>query len=483
MIINPGDITYSNKRALRGKFKQQGGFTYSSLLRRPKIAQLRLYERIWRQDTTLKSAIRARTLWLLNTIGEIEHPDQEIADFHNNNIKNLEQVNGVAWKSRLQEMEETKCWSGYAATEVMLGLHDGMLTLEDLITYHPQTIAIYPDKHGRLVQGKPTFDNYHKSGIYQFATGTDFTEKVLDLWKIIHLAHDGQYANYYGVSMLEPSYVWYRLKEALLDMMAAGLDNEGRRLLAIIMSSYGSNETRVNPATGEEEAITSLELTKQQFDNSDGLPEVAYLPYQSPDNKPDIKSLQLQDSVGDAYMKAIEYADAQSVKHIIPAFLISSAADIDDDPTIRERQLEMFSNNIEADRCALISALVKKVFMPIQQWNFNRESAKVAPTFSRRYSDRAEDRLATMQVVKGLSETGWLNPFNDSDYTTVMQMLRLDPRERTEEDARYIFDMLIEPRRQKDPRADDVGPKGSGSPGRSTGNTSKQIAKKQPRQL
>lgn len=482
-MITSGDITYKNKRALRGKFNQQGGFRYSSLLRRPKQAQLRLFERIWRQDTTIKSAVTSRTLWLLNTIGEVEHPDPEIAEFHNRNIKQLEEENGASWVSRLQTMQETKAWSGFSVSEIMFDLKFGSLYLNDLITYHPSTISIYPDKKGRLVEGRPTFDNFHSSGLWQYATGygADFKEKQLSLWKHIHLANESDYSNYYGISLLEPSYVWYRLKEALLDMMAAGLDNEGRRLIWVRMPSYSIGETRVNPSTGEEEAINSLQLVKEQFDASDGVPEVLYLPFQNQDNKPEIGSESIQDSVGDAYMRAIEYADAQSIKHIIPAYLVSSAADLDQEPNVRERQLEMFSNNIEVERSLLISALIKKVFMPIQSWNFNRASAKIPPTFARRYSDRAEDRLATMQTVKGLTENGWLNPFNDIDYIKVMQMLRLDPRERSSEDASYIYDMLIEPRQKKDPRDSDVGPKGSGSSGRSTGNTSKQIAKKEPK--
>lgn len=478
-MIQSGDITYDNKRALRGKFKQQGAFSYTTLVRRPKLAQLKLFERM-RQDVTLKSALTARVLWLLNTIGEIEHPDPEIAEFHNNNLRQLEDANGIAWKSRLQIMEETRCWAGSSVTEVMFDLKNGSLYLEDLVTYDPKSIIIYPDKQGRLVQGKPTWDNYHTSGIWQMATGLHYQEKELDLWKHIHLANQSEFANYHGISLFEPSYIWYRYKEALLDMMAAGLDNEGRNIICVTMPSYNLAMERINPSTGETEAINSLELIKEQMDSSDdGLPQVLYLPYQSADNKPDIRAIPIQGSVGEAYMRAIEYADAQSVKHIIPAYLISSAAgEVDGDSAVRERQLEMFSNNIEADRASLVSALIKKVFMPIQQWNFNRESAKVPPTFARRYGDRAEDRLATMQVVKGLSETAWLNPYNEQDYVKVMQMLRLDPRQRDEEDMQFIYDMLIEPRKQKDPRADDVGPKGSGNAGRSTGNKSKQIDKK-----
>lgn len=476
-----GDIFYPDKRSLRGKFKQQGGYSYTSLMRRPKTAQLKLFERMAKEDSTLNSALNARILWLLNTIGEIEHPDKEIAEFHNANLKQLEEVNGADFKSRLQTMLYTKYWAGASTSEIMFELIDGSLYLNDLVTYHPSTIHIYTDKKGNLVEGKETFDLIHKSGLWQYASGVNYREQQLSLWKHVHLARESQYANYYGVSILEPSYIWYRLKEALLDMMATGLDNEGRNLIWIKMPSYASQETRINDE-GEDEVISTLQLVKEQIDSTDGLPDVLYLPFQMQDNKPEIGSIKIQDSVGEAYMKAIRYAECQSIKHIIPGFLLSSD-DIDsaNNSSVRERQLEMFSNNIEADRSALISTLVKKVFMPIQQWNFNRESAKVPPTFTRRYSDRAEDRVATMQVVKGLTEAAWINPYNEQDYTKVMQMLRLDPRPRSEEDMKFIYDMLIEPRKKNDPRDEDVGPKGSGNAGRSTGNKSKQINSKSPK--
>lgn len=476
-MLKSGDITYDNKQALRGKFKQQGAFSYSSLIRRPKLAQLRLFERM-RQDVTIKAGLSARVLWLLNTIGEIEHPDPEIAEFHNNNLRQLEDDNGFSWKSRLQMLEETKCWAGSSVSEIMFKLKFGSLYLEDLVTYDPKSIVIYPDKRGRLVQGKPTYDAYHTSGIWQYASGPNYREVQLDLWKHIHLVNQSEFANYQGVSLFEPSYLWYRYKEALLDMLALALDNEGKRVLVVTAPSYDLAIKETDPSTGEEQKVTSLKFIKEQIDSADGYPLAIYLPYQTQDQKPEVQSIAVQDKVSEYFMRAIEYADAQSVKHIIPAFLISSASTIDNDASVRERQLEMFSNNIEVDRTNLLTALIKKVFIPIQQWNFNRESAKIAPTFTRCYSDRAEDRLATMQVVKGLTDSAWLNPYNNEDYTKVMQMLRLDPRQRSDDDAQFIFDMLIEPRRQKDPHSDDVGPNGSGKSGRSTGTKAKLIDKK-----
>lgn len=470
-----GDIVYSSKKSAGGKFSQQGTYNLTTTLMRPKRAQYRLYENMWKNDTTLKSALTARVRWLTNTIGTIEHPDKEIADFHNYYLKSMEDDAGRSFKDCLEKMEQTKSWAGSSVTEALFKLDFGALTLKDLVTYHPSTITYYADKKGRLVEGKESFDHYHKSGIWQSATSFQTAEKRLSLWKVIHLCNDSSFGNYYGYSILEPSYVWVELRKALVGMMAAGLDKLGHRVLWVRMPSYSTGETRFNPATQEEEEITSLRLVYEQFESVDGMPEVIFLPYQQEGHKPELGSESLQDDLGETFLESIDYADSQSIKHIIPPYLVSSRLDVKSDPIVRERQMELFSNNIEADRAHLTIPLIYKIFMPIQQWNFNRESAKIPPTFARVYSDRTEARLATMQMVKGLTESGWINPMNDTDYSTVMQMLRLGVRSRDKKDIQFIKDMLIEPRRKAQPRNNDIGPQGSGNPGRSTGNKEKQI--------
>lgn len=476
------DIKYDSKKQARGKFTQQGSFAYQNTIHRPLLSQMRLYERMWRQDLTIKSALQARAQWLLGTIGEIQHPDKEIAAFLNSNIKQLEDTNGRSFQNCLEVMIQTKYWAGSSVSEINFDLKFGSLYLNDFVTYHPKSIVIYADKKGNLVHGKATPDGYHKSGIWQLASGFYQKEKHLDLWKLIHLTNESDFGNYYGRSLIAPSYKWSRLKEALIDMMAGSLDKLGNRMLWVKVPSFATDETRINPATGEEGFITTLQLVKEQFEESESIPEVIFLPFQDATLNPDVGSESVQDDIGDLFVKAIEYADHQSIKHIIPAFLLTSMAVLDgqEQGSAQERQIELFSNSIELERQALLSNLIKKVFMPIQQWNFNRSSALISPTFSRVYSDRSEDRVATMQMIKGLVESAILNPRNNEDYTKIMQMLRLGTRERTADDLKFIEQILIEPRK-KAPKASDVGPKGSGSAGRSTGNKSKQIDKKQPK--
>lgn len=484
MVTKQGDIRYSSKKELKGKFSQQGTFAFQTTIKRPHQSQLRLYERMWRQDLTIKAAMQARVQWLISTIGAIEHPDKEVSNFLNYNIKQLEDINGRAWTNILEVMLQTMYWSGFSDSEILFELRNGSLYLQDIVTYHPSSILLITDKKGQLTHNKLSYNGFYKSGIYQLSTTPEFQQKHLDLWKMIHLNNEADYGNYYGRSLISASYKWYRLKEALIDMMASALDRLGTKMTWVRMPSYETQERRVDPQTGEEVPITSLQLVMEQFESADGPPDVLFLPFQQSELKPEIGTESLQDQIGDLYIKAIEYADHQSVKHIIPSFLLSSTQYLSSGghsgEIQNERQIELFMNSIEADRNLLLTALIKKVFTPIMNWNFSKSAAKTPPTFSRVYSDRSEDRLATMQMIKGLVESAVLNPRNDEDYTKIMQMLRLGTRDRTADDKKFIEEMLINPRK-KEPKASDVGPRGSGSPGRSTGNKSKQISKKKPK--
>ena len=122
--------------------------------------------------------------------------------------------------------------------------------------------------------------------------------------------------------------------------------------------------------------------------------------------------------------------------------------------------------------------MIKQILILLVKWNFNRASAKIPPTFARVYSDRSEDRVATMQMVKGLTENGYLNPRNQADWNMVRQMVKLADRTMSPDDAKFIKEMLIEPRKKTN--TSDVGPNGAGKAGRATGSTTKQVNSRSP---
>lgn len=470
-MILSGDIEYPSKTAARGKFSQRGSFSLTDSVRRPVAARLRLHERMWRQDLTIKAALGTQVNSIVSTIGEVTHPDPEIAEFLNNNLKMLEDIHGRSWHSCLKTLQETSFWAGFSLSEIMFQLKFGSLYLQDILTYHPITCVIYADKKGHLSENASTLDGYHKSGFYQVGLSIASPEVKLPMWKTIYLPNEADYGNHYGRSLISPCYKWYRLKEALIDMMASTLDKLGSKMVTISMPSVELPETRVNPATGEESRITSLQLVREQIQAAEGNPDYLFIPQQmSGEFKSEVKTLSMSENVGDAFLNAIAYVDQESTKHILPFFLISDYQyNSSSDKEVKERRMEVYYNTLDSYRNTLTSVLIKKIMVPLIKWNFNRASANIPPEFTRVYSDRPEDRVATMQMVKGLTENGYLNPRNPSDWNMVRQMVRMADRRMDDEDREFIEDVLIKPK-QKLP-GDESGPQGAGGRGRPTGNT------------
>jgi hypothetical protein len=86
--------------------------------------------------------------------------------------------------------------------------------------------------------------------------------------------------------------------------------------------------------------------------------------------------------------------------------------------------------------------IARQAFTRLIQHNFNRESARHAASFSRIYSDRAEDRVAMMQVVSGMTDKGYFNPTNASDHQMVRQMVRALDRPHDKGDIEFIKKVL-----------------------------------------
>lgn len=468
------DILYQDKRSAKGKFVQRGGHALFHSVRRIQNVNLRLYEKLARQDLTIRSALNTFENYIISTIGEVTHPDEEIASFLNHNLKTMEDTLGVSWKSAIKTALFTKDWAGYSVSEIIFKLEFGSLTLEDLITYHPSTLTIYTDKKGRLVEGGETLDGYHKSGIYQVSLDSTTSLKKLDLWKVLYLGADTEYGNYYGQSLVAPCYKWQRLKEALIDLMLIYLERAGHRMTWISSIAHPTDQSRIDPSTGDERTITTLDLLREQIEKDDDLKQTLLLPYNVEGSSPEIGSVPLSDLVGNMFLDAIAYADQESVKHIIPYFLISDGGHSLSASSI-ERRMEVFYTNKEQAFNSLTTEAIKQVLQPLVKWNFNRESAKIAPSFARIHSDRSEDRVASMQTVKGLTENGYLNPTNSVDWRMVRQMLRLSDRMMTKEDQEWIEEIVINPRQKGGSSESKGGPNGAGKPGRQTGSTTKHI--------
>lgn len=432
------DRRFETKRQARGAFKQQGSMPIATL--RPSMQKLKTYEQMVYQDTTLFTSLNMLVRSLLATVGSIHHPDPEIKEFLNYNILQLQENTNQLWDEVLYQIVFTTLWAGFSVSENLYDLQFGTLFLDGIITYPPNTIIIRPDKNGLLTEGKPTPGGYWKSGIYQ-SPNRFKPEQRLSFWKTIYISNNAAFGNYYGYSAVAPCYKWHRLKDALVDMMAVALDRYGNPLLYVKMPVYPTNRTAIDPATGEEKTLTTQEVFQETIQNLDSNGNVLFLPQQDGANKPDVGALTTGQNIGTTFIDAIRFVNEQEILPLlIPPFLITN--ELNNNEAGVERRMELYYNSLEHLRKLILQPIVRQAFSRLIQYNFNRESARFAASFSRVYSDRAEDRVAMMQVVSGMTDKGYFNPTNPSDHQMVRQMVRALDRPHDKGDIEFIKKVL-----------------------------------------
>lgn len=474
------DKRYESKRTIKGAFNQRGAnYNYKS---RPFIQRLYEYERVIRNDNILASGIDMFCKSIISTIDAVTHPDPEIADFLNANLKAISDNSGTCWQRILYDILHTTMWAGFSVSENLFNLDaDGKLVLEDVVTYHPASIELRVDKHGRLTENKPAFIGSYgvssygplKSGIFQRGV-PHLPEAQLPMWKCIYTARQGSFGNYYGHSAVAPAYRWFKLKEALVDMMTGTLDRYGNPLIYIKMPVTTTSEKEIDASTGLERNRTTYDILKEQIDNLDSNGNIIFLPQTQGDNKPDIGVLATGGNAGGSFLDPIQLCNEQMILPIgVPYFLIYGELKPQNKSEVEQRMATFYSVQ-DYVRRTLLSSVCKQIFSRLITYNFNRESAKILPDFARVYSNRSEDRVATMQVIQGMVNVAALNPQVQEDLTIMRQMVQVPARELQPVDLDLYNRVFVDQENLAKVGIDAKLGQGANG-GRPTGSSSKQI--------
>jgi len=443
------DISFT-RRQLKTKrnLAQQGGQTFHGM-HRPLLQNLLEYETVTRYDTQVRYCLRILLNAIIGSLSEIEHPDKEIQSFLRANIQYMLNEHGVDYKQRLKTMIKTSLWAGFSITENLYELYEGNVILQDLITYHPATIQIRTNRQGRLTENEPSWEGF-ESGVYQndIYGNSKTGETQLSLWKIAILTNDSDFNNYYGQSAIEGVYRWYLLKEALLAMMTEALDKFGNPLLAITLPSSAATHAEYDEESGEEVTLSDQQLLEQQLNNniSTGEGNVLILPQHNKDMKPEVKVITTGNNHGDMYSGAIDMCDQNIAKGLLVPFGLSNSGPNSDGKAL-EKHIEVFNKIVSSFVSQFVQPAVNQTFFNVIKYNFARESAKIAPTLPyNNATSRAEDKVALMQMIKGLTQDGYLIPTNASDWEMVREMVSTNFRQQSNEDLEYIKQLIIYPR-------------------------------------
>jgi len=475
--LNFATTVRTNRRSPKDQFKQHGN-TIPSLHRQRET--LREFGRVADRDLVIRSCFDIIIKAIIASTDRVIHDDPEIAEFCNYALRYYEDLNSTSWQTMLEAPIQTLLRSGFSVSESLFDLDSyGQMVVSDLITYDPQTIALYPDRRGRLVESKSSyFSPIIGSGIYQQLASLDPTQTPLSSdailatqinlgmvrlprKKVVFLNQHALYGNHYGVSSIAPLYRWVLLKEALIDMMGGALDHYGNPIFYIAMPDLPTGLQEMDP-DGALRSITTFETLRTQLQNLGSQGNALLLPFAEKGIQPKVGQISQPQNIGTVFIDAIEYCNSQIATELgVPTFLLLTDKNQSGNRSIPEHRMNAFYSMVEDYRGKILNAICRQIFGKLIAYNFdNRPSSKQPPVFSRVYSNRAEDRVATMQVVQGMSKSAALNPQDQTDFDLMRQMVGLPTRPLNKSD-KDLFNRLYT-KNNKQPTGGR--PVGSGTP-------------------
>ena len=487
------DLKYSKNSRPRGKLKQIGSSVPYTSYTRPLIKRLEIYENTFKFEPVIQQGINLVIDALIGALGEVEHPDKEIQEFCRYNLSRQQDLYCVDLITKIKEVTKITLWSGFSVTEPIYELEEGNVFLKDYITYHPTSLIIRTNKKGQLVENEDSFEGPHlKSGIYQTSFNNNTGETQLPLWKVALITYNQEFNNYYGRSIIENCYRWHVLKEAITDMMLTTLDHYGNPTTLVYVPKVMSGESEVNPITGETRPLSIQEVLHKQISDeyTPSNSNYLFIPFSDPQLKPSAQILSGTNNLGSSFLEAIKHCQTEIIRNLLIPYSLLSADNASAD-TFSERQIEIFNRIVSSLYKSIVVPFVNQTLYKLVKYNFNRESAKFPPVLPLRKTTRPEARVALMQMIRGLTEIGYLNPRNDSDWMSVREMVDALDRDMDKEDKKFVEDILVKPKEKPKPvvakqeKSDkpnkggtgstnntnnpEGSVKGSGSPGRPTG--------------
>lgn len=453
---------YNTNSRPRGKLNQIGsssrGYTsYNEKL----LNRLKDYEYAFLYDTTTSSCIKIIVNTVVSSLKEIQHVDPDIQEFLRYNIQYIENNTPLSsLKTMIKLALKTTKWSGFSVSEKLFEVnkdpnkYTGALLLSDIVTYHPMTLIIRPNKQGRLTEGEIGWDG-RPTGIYQ--RSWDGKEILLQRWKIIHLVNNYSFNSYYGHSDIESVDQFVCLKEYIIDLRNNALKKFGDPLIAITVPVHSTTETVIDPIDGTVKPLNTFDIAKKDlldgYTDSDG--NLLLLPYLTQELKPEAKAVVTGINIGNSFEEAIKDCDKEIARGLnVPYIMISSDVDI---RAGAERQIELFNEVIKDIYECLIVPFINQLFSNVIYENFKgRDTANIPATIGFKNKMRPEDMVAMMQMIVGLTSKGYYNPLQEQDWTMVREMVDADLRPMAPEDVTYINDILITPLAKETPITKDA---------------------------
>lgn len=438
MVYLGGPVSV-NSRLWREQF---GSGLYNAVAPLPPPVRLREYERMKDQDVTIRFALDFTADLAAGYVAGLRHPDPEVDRWLQDNLAYLRWERGVDYVNLFREWFRVSLWAGFAVGEVLYRLGpDGRVWLDDLVVYHPATILIKLNRKGRIAEGDRAADGTPCGFWQQSGAGP---AAHLPLWKVAWMAHNVEFGNYYGKSLLDTAHRWFLIERVVTDMMVDALDLFGNPWVAIQFHDGLTQERKTDPNTGQERQMSVRELIEAQVEeNKMGGRNVLLLGYTDPQMKPEVQVLTTGNNVGGTFIDVIQFCDARKLQSFLMPFSLINYEGEQDSRSV-ERQVELFYRGVRARAAQAIERFIAQTFLRLVRLNFQNDRLP-APRAEIREVVRPEDRVSMMQMVSGLTRMGYFNPNDEEDWQAVRSWVAMCQRSMESGDRQFIQQLFARP--------------------------------------
>lgn len=439
---------------------------FYKFIQNPSSVSVETFKRMVDTDDTIGSGTDFLTTCLAARLGDYTHPSQEISQWVNERLTEIE----GGWHNSVKE-QLSATWCGFSVTEKMWGNTDNGFVPKRLVTLPPSTILFEVNRIGDIMDdgilqfqrnynpamlgmgsmylfgfSGPTFagngvnrpDAYAKFGDLPFPlrTGNTFSYMSIRIprTKVIHYAFDaqGKFGNPYGRSLLRRGYDWWVMKKAFMQMLATALDRKGTPLTVVyadqnttLLDSTKRSQNNNAGVDGRQKGIPASLAAKNAFANIHNDSTIIL-----PGKKGQIFDTDFiqQTANQDSFIQAIELCNKSMMRAMLIPSLVFSSGDGTGSFALGQEHAKTFDKILDSMLSGMKQTLIHQLIKEMIAYNFPRsawEKDGLGEFGSRELT--TEERDKEMDVVEKATNIGAIDINDLNDLNKIREKAGFEP--------------------------------------------------------
>lgn len=462
-----------NFKDLEGLHNQKGTpipalfHQFYKFIQNPSTVSVETFKRMVDTDDTVGSGVDFLTTCLASRLGRYQHKSEEITEWVNDRLDEIEGGFFNAVKEILSAV-----WAGYSVSEKVWANEDHGFVIKKLVSLPPTTILFETERTGDLtpdgiLQYQRSFSPYNLTSGLGFLGGgssvlgfsgdclrPDVHAKFGDLpfplrtansfnylsiripkQKCVHYSFDaqGKFGNPYGRSLLRRAYKYYVMKDAFLQMMAVALDRKGTPLTIIYadqnttLRDTSQGERSGNAVDKKGKGISAAQAAKKAFENVHNDSTIVL-----PGKKSAIFDTDFvpQDSNTQSFIAALDFANKSIMRSLLVPSLIFNNGDGSGSFALGQEHSRTFDKILDGMLEGIKDVLLQQVIKEMIAYNFPESAWKkdgIGDFGKRDFTDEELEKI--MSMYQQAIDMGVIDSTDLNDLNKMRDTLGFEPKD------------------------------------------------------